>query len=247
MYRPLPRRLCILAGFALLSGAGSVPSQAQQATPVVVELFTSQGCAACPPANEYFAEIAARPGIIALSFHVDYWNYLGWIDPYSSKKATYRQKMYAMHLRQTGVFTPQIVVQGRRGEVGSDRRAVETAIDEARRAKRTVPVTLTRLGGAEIRATLGAAAEARGAEVWLLLIDRRISTKVLRGENEGRTLVHHNVVRDWQQVGRHNGERLELTLSGACEKSEKHSGVAVIVQQPKSGPIFGAAITYLNN
>ncbi len=237
----------VVVALTLLHGGVASLASAQESNPVVIELFTSQGCAACPAANEYFAEIAQRPGVVALSFHVDYWNYLGWSDPYSSKKATHRQKMYAMNLRQIGVFTPQIVVQGRRGEVGSDRRAVETAINDARKAKRSVPVTLEKLGGADIRVTLGAAAEALGAEVWIFLIDRRISTRVLRGENEGRGLVHHNVVRDWEQVGEHNGERLERTFSVACEKGEKHNGVAVIVQQPKGGPILGAAITYLRN
>lgn len=233
-------------GLTLLSGSGASLASAQETSPVVVELFTSQGCAACPPANDYFAEVTQRPGIVALSFHVDYWNYLGWVDPYSSKKATYRQKMYAMNLRQTGVFTPQVVIQGRRGEVGSDRRAIESAIDEARKAKRSVRVTFEK-GGAQPSVAVTAAPEAKGAEVWLLLIDRQTSTKVLRGENEGRTLTHRNVVRDWQQIGQHGGERLELPLTATCEKGEKHGRMAVIVQQPKGGAILGAAITDLEN
>lgn len=240
-------RACVLVGVAAFSAIPTRFPAAQEAKPVVVELFTSQGCAACPPANEYFAEIAERPGVVALSFHVDYWNYLGWPDPYSSKQATYRQKMYAMNLRQTGVFTPQIVVQGRRGEIGTDRRAVEAAISEARKAKGTVPVVFEAGPGSQLRVLIGAAQEAKGAEIWLLLLDRRISTKIPRGENEGRTLVHHNVVRDWRQIGQHNGERQELALNASCEKGEKHRGVAVIVQQPKSGPILGAAITFRKN
>lgn len=243
----LLRRLSFALGLAVPLSIATFPVLAQEVAPVAVELFTSQGCGACPPANEYFAEITARPGIVALSFHVDYWNYLGWVDPFSSKKATYRQKMYAMNLRQTGVYTPQIVVQGRRGEVGSDRTMVDGAIKEAQKAKRVVPVTLEQLGGARLRAVVGAAPEAKGAVIWLFLIDRRASTKILRGENEGRTLVHHNLVRDWRQIGQHTGERTEIAFTALGEKGEKRGGAAVLVQQPKGGPVLGAAITYVDH
>src|SRR6185295_523163 len=120
--RSLPPTLVL--GLVALAAGVSTPAAAQEPAPVVVELYTSQGCNSCPPADAFFADLVRQPGVVALGFHVDYWNYLGWHDPFSSKKFTYRQKEYAMAFRQTGVYTPQMVVQGKRGEVGSDKKAV---------------------------------------------------------------------------------------------------------------------------
>nr|WP_281721758.1 DUF1223 domain-containing protein [Nitrosomonas nitrosa] len=240
-------RACLRLGLAAATvSAGSASAIAQGSGPIVVELFTSQGCAACPPANEYLAELAARPGIVALSFHVDYWNYLGWADPYSSKKATYRQKMYAMALRQTGVFTPQIVTQGIRGDVGSDRAAIERALQEHRKAKLGAAVALEKLGINRVRVHIGAAPDAKEAEIWLYLMNREIKTKVPRGENQGRTLVHRNVVREWHLIGQHTGEAFTTEVSVTGEKGERRELVAVLVQRPKNGAIIGAGIIDLD-
>ena len=240
-----PRLVHALAAAALAAAAAS-PVSAQEAAPVVVELYTSQGCSSCPPADALFGELTREPGIVALSFHVDYWNYLGWSDPFSNKKFTYRQKGYAMSFRQTGVYTPQMVIQGRRGEVGSDRRSVMQAIADARKVKPAATVLLETLGGNRLRATVTAAAEAKGAEIWLALFDRRHSTKIPRGENEGKTLANFHVVREWRKVGEVGGEKTELTLAAAGEKGEKRGGAAVIVQQPKAGPILGASLVFVD-
>lgn len=222
--------------------AAAVPAAAQEA-PVVVELYTSQGCNSCPPADAYFAELVRQPGIIALSFHVDYWNYLGWHDTFSSKKATYRQKTYAMGLRQSGVYTPQMVIGGKTGVVGSDRRAVEAAMREARRAPMPVAVLLEKLGGNRLKVTIAAATgAAEGAEIWAFLFDKRQSTKILHGENEGKTFVYHHVVRDFRRIGLYTGAKTEFPLPVLGEKGEKRSGAAVIVQPAKGGTIIGAAI-----
>lgn len=242
--RPV-RGLAAAFAAAAFAVASPGPAAAQEPTPVVVELYTSQGCSSCPDADAYFAELARQPGVIALGFHVDYWNYLGWRDPFSSKKFTYRQKEYAMSFRQTGVYTPQIVVQGRRGEVGSDKKAVARLIADVRKKKLVASVTIEKLGGNRLRAVVAAAAEAKGAEVWLALLDRRQTTKIPRGENEGKTLVNHNIVREWRKLGDLTEEKLELAVVAAGEKGEKRGGAAVIVQQPKSGPILGAALVYI--
>ena len=240
-------RACLRLGLAAATvSAGSASVIAQGSGPVVVELFTSQGCGACPPANEYLAELAARPGIVALSFHVDYWNYLGWADPFSSKKATYRQKMYAMTLRQTGVFTPQMVIQGMRGEVGSDRAAIDRALQEQSKAKTGVAVALEKLGVSRVRIQVGAAPDAKNAEIWLYFMNRELKTKIPRGENQGRTLVHRNVVREWRQIGQHTGEAFSAVVTAAGEKGEKRELVAVLVQRPKNGAIIGAGIIDLD-
>lgn len=240
-----PRFVRALAAGAF-AAAVAAPVAAQEVAPVVVELYTSQGCNSCPPADAFLGELARRPGVVALSFHVDYWNYLGWQDPYSNKKFTYRQREYAMSFRQTGVYTPQMVIQGRRGEVGSDRPTVLQAIAEASRAKPGCTVLLEKRDGSRLHATITAAAGAQGAEIWVALFDREHTTKILRGENEGITLKNYHVVREWKRLGEVGGAKTELDLVAAGEKGEKRSGAAVIVQQPRAGPILGAAFILLD-
>jgi hypothetical protein len=238
-------RLLMLGLVALAAGAPA-PASAQEAAPVVVELYTSQGCNSCPPADSLLGELARQPNIVALGFHVDYWNYLGWHDPFSNKKFTYRQKEYAMSFRQTGVYTPQIVVNGKRGEVGSDKKAVMQAIADARKTKPSVTVLIEKLNGNRLRATVSAAAEAKGADIYMALFDRRQATKILRGENEGKTLTNFHVVREWRKLGQLNGEKSEFAITVASDSGEKRSGAAVLVQQGKAGPIIGAAIAYVD-
>jgi hypothetical protein len=235
----------LIIGFVALAAGFSLPAVAQEPAPVVVELYTSQGCNSCPPADALLGELARQPGIVALGFHVDYWNYLGWHDPFSNKKFTYRQKEYAMSFRQTGVYTPQIVIQGKRGEVGSDRKAVMQAIADARKAKAGVTVLIEKLGGNRLKAVVSAAAEAKGADIYLALFDRRQSTKILRGENEGKTLNNFHVVREWRKLGQFEGEKAEFAITAASEKGEKRSA-AVLVQQGKAGPILGAGIAFVD-
>jgi hypothetical protein len=242
--RSLPPKIAV--GLVALAAGFSLPAAAQEAAPVVVELYTSQGCNSCPPADTLLGELARQPGVIALGFHVDYWNYLGWHDPYSNKKFTYRQKEYAMALRQTGVYTPQMVVQGRRGEVGSDRRAVLRAIAEARKAKPAATVVLEKIEGNRLRAVVNAANDANGANIYLALFDRRHATTIPRGENEGKTLINHHVVREWKKLGQFEGGKAEFAITAAGEKGEKRSGAAVIVQQGKGGVILGAAVAYVD-
>lgn len=233
--------IAALAAFAV-AGIGAAPASAQGASaPVVVELYTSQGCSSCPEADAYLGELVRQPGVIALSFHVDYWNYLGWQDPYSNKKFTYRQKEYAMSFRQAGVYTPQMVVQGLRGEVGSDRRAVSRALAAARAVTPLAVVVLEKVAGKRLRALVTAAEGAKGAEIWLALFDRRLTTTIPRGENEGKKLTNYNVVRVWRKVGDVKGEKAELDLPLPAEREGKRGGAALIVQRPHCGPILGAA------
>ena len=162
--------------------------------PIVVELFTSEGCSSCPPADALLGELASRPGVLALSFHVDYWDQLGWKDPFSSSQATQRQNRYATLLHLATVYTPQIVVDGRWEAVGSDRADVEHALDRARSEHREVPVTLA-LDHGQAQIKLGPSSNAAAAAVLLIGFDRRHVTAVKRGENGGRTLAHVDVVR----------------------------------------------------
>src|SRR5258708_37236121 len=162
---------------------GAVPSMAGE-RPIVVELFTSEGCSSCPPADALLAELADRPDVLALSFHVDYWDRLGWKDPFSSREATARQNRYATLLALSTVYTPQIVVDGKWQAVGSDRADVEQALDRARRDRPEVPVTLA-LDHGQAQIALGPGGDGVAASVPLIGFDRRHVTAVNRCENSG--------------------------------------------------------------
>jgi hypothetical protein len=173
-----------LAAFAALSARAA---GASAAGPVVVELFTSQGCSSCPPADRILSELARRPGVLALSHHVDYWDRLGWKDPYSSPEATKRQRDYARALGLRTIYTPQMVVDGRIDVVGNDPAAIARALARVQ-ASPPVALSLTRAGG-EL-ALRGPAARLRRID----FLPEARATRVLAGENKGRALAHANVV-----------------------------------------------------
>ena len=205
--------------------------------PILVELFTSEGCSSCPPADALLAELASRPDVLALSFHVDYWDRLGWKDPFSSREATQRQNRYAALLDLATVYTPQIVVDGRRQVVGSDRADVEHALDQARRDRQEVPVTLAlEHGQAQIK--LGPGSDAAAASVLLIGFDRRHVTAVKRGENGGRTLTHVDVVRGVEEIARYSGN------AGAIAAPIRwNSDRIAVVLQATDGRVLGVAVS----
>ena len=205
--------------------------------PVLVELFTSEGCSSCPPADALLAELASRPDVLALSFHVDYWDRLGWKDPFSSHEATRRQNHYAALLDLATVYTPQIVVDGRRQAVGSDRADVEHALDLARRDRQEVPVTLV-LDHGQAQIKMGPGSDAAAASVVLIGFDRRHVTAVKRGENGGRTLPHVDVVRGVEEIARYSGTAGAITapIRWNCDR------IAVVLQAT-DGRVLGVAVS----
>src|SRR5689334_7923991 len=209
----------------LLLALGGLPSAAGE-RPVVVELFTSEGCSSCPPADALLAELAGRPELLALSFHVDYWDRLGWKDPFSSPAATERQQRYAELLGLATVYTPQIVVDGKWQAVGSNRAEVERAIAAAGRYPSAVPVALAVDRG---RAKIEIGPGEIGAPAGILLIgfDRRQVTAVGRGENSGRTLAHADVVSSIAEAGEYDGRPIASEAPGA-RTAER---LAVILQR----------------
>ena len=221
-----------LAGF-LFAALAVAPGQGRADGPVVVELFTSQGCNTCPPADALLAELAERPGIVALSLHVDYWDYIGWEDPYADAAYTRRQRAYQRRLDNRFIYTPQMVIDGVQDVVGSRRQEVERALDEAR-ARPKLAVVLTEAG---ITLPQGEVPEG-GATVWLALLDERHETPVGAGENRGRTLVNAHVVRSLTQVAEWTGEALTLPLD---TPREGRYACAVLVQENGAGRILGAA------
>ena len=229
--------------------AAAADARAPVPTPVVVELFTSQGCSSCPPADAYLRELAARGDVIALSFHVDYWDYIGWKDRYATPEATRRQKAYATSFGRRQVYTPQMVIDGRYQEVGSDRRAVGRAIDQARRADGArLAVTISRGADGKLTVNIPEGSGDEGpAEVWMVLFDRSHTTSIRRGENSGRTLVYTNVVREIRQIGDWNGKAMSISLGVPAAASDPRDLCAVIVQKPGVGRILGAAVESLND
>ena len=229
--------------------AGGQPLQlaagAGESRPVVVELFTSQGCSSCPPADALLGELAGQPGVLALSFHVDYWDYIGWKDRFASAQYTQRQRDYAAKLGLRYVYTPQIVIDGRHDVVGSHRRAVTRAIEQSAAAAPVVTVTLQ--GDNDGRVALSAGqAPSGGATVWLVTFDDAHETQVARGENRGRALTNVNVVRELRPLGTWTGEAKVFALELAAARSEGRGGCAVIVQQGRGGPVLGAAVIDLD-
>jgi hypothetical protein len=228
----------------LTSGHEDVARAEPAESPVVVELYTSQGCSSCPPADDFLGELAARDGVLALSFHVDYWNYIGWEDPFSMPEATERQRAYRHALGLRVAYTPQMVIDGRSDAVGSNRGAVEAAIAAAA-ANQHVAVAFSGDAQSGYRVRLPETALDAPATVWVVLYDRSHETAVKRGENTGRTIRNSNVVRGLVELARWDGAATEIPLDVAPELTAGRDACAVIVQQDDSGPVLGAATMLL--
>ena len=196
------------AAVIILAACLAGPARAAE-RPIVVELFTSQGCSSCPPAEQVLLELDSKEAdVIALGFHVDDWDRLGWKDPYSSRTATERQQGYQRLIGSEQIYTPQMVVDGRADVLGSDRDAVAAALRRARSVGRTpVPITLTRSGDA-VEVTVGAGS-GRGRAL-LIGYDTRRETPVRKGENAGRTITQANIVRSLTVLGDWSGREVAL-------------------------------------
>jgi hypothetical protein len=232
-------RSVLLVLAALATGLAAPPSGAQDG-PTVVELFTSQGCSSCPPADAFLGELAQRPNVIALAFHVDYWDRLGWRDPFSSAFATERQKRYAQALRLRTIYTPQMVIDGTIDAVGSDRTRVSTALRAPRRARF---LRLEILPDA-ILARLEADALAEPAEILAVAYRRQSQTAIPRGENAGRTASDFNIVLAATALGAWNGHAKTLPIARAALPAEA-TDLALLLQSPQQGVILAAGTATL--
>jgi hypothetical protein len=212
------------------AGAASEPM------PVVVELFTSQGCSSCPPADRLLGELAERDGVLPLSFHVTYWDRLGWPDTFGLEDGTRRQQVYADWLRLDRLYTPQMVIGGRIDVVGSARERVLEAIELLRSQDEPGP-ELT-VGGDRLSVSAGEQAD---AAIWLIAFDDRHDVAIERGENRGRTLRYHHVVREVTRLGYWDGPALVLELPLARLEAAGRAGAAILVQRLSDGIILAAA------
>jgi hypothetical protein len=229
---------CIFTAALALSiaAAAVLPNPAlAQTRPVVVELFTSQRCSSCPPADALLNELAGRRDVLALGFHVDYWDRLGWKDSLSTPGATARQHDYAAQFGRNEVYTPQIVVGGTRQAVGSNRDAVLQAITQSE-AKSAEPTSAAAVDFALDRRSVSIGAGVGRGKVLVVRYVLKRTTEIRRGENAGKTVVDANAVEAIGSPAEWTGQRLELPIDPA---DEGH-GIAILVQS-KDGRILGAA------
>ncbi|THD41969.1 MAG: DUF1223 domain-containing protein [Bradyrhizobium sp.] len=232
----LPSAL-LSAGAALIAAAlAPAPASAADAHhPLVIELFQSQGCSSCPPANALLIDWAKRDDVLALNFAVDYWDSLGWKDIFDSPAYTARQWAYARALQRENVYTPQAILNGRADTTGLDDEELRQLAAKVDRGAGGPAVTVS--AGA---ATIGAgAAPAGGAEVWLAQYDPNVlQVAIKRGENAGRTLPHVNIVKRLALLGRWSGAPARFDLPA---KDDARLVDAVLVQGAGQGPILAAA------
>jgi hypothetical protein len=232
----------LIAGVLVASYALASASEPR----ALLELFTSQGCSSCPAADKLLGEFANDPSLIAVSVPIDYWDYLGWKDTLASPAHSARQRAYARVRGDRQVYTPQIVVNGSTHVLGSDRSAVEHAIalTDRNAAIMSVPVLMS-VGGSHLNVKIAAGKEHIGGEVWLCPLARSVPIEIGRGENHGRTVTYHNVVRRWLKLGDFTGTELVWSVPISDIMADDIDAAAVMVQQgthDKPGMILGAAV-----
>lgn len=218
-----------------LAGAGL--AQDGSGNPVVVELYTSQGCSSCPPADRLFDELTARDDVIALALHVDYWDYIGWSDTFGSPAFTDRQRAYARAAGARTIYTPQMIVAGMDHLVGVRPSELATLIAHHAETPRPVELSLERQGEVVKVDARAVAPLPGGASVQLVRFRPHARVEIARGENAGQTIDYRNIVTAWQAVADWDGQS-DLVLTVEAPGAEP---VVVILQAPGPGPILAAA------
>lgn len=245
--QPLRQRLRAMLGALAATAAlaaplavALAPARAEEPAtqPVLVELFTSQGCSSCPPADELLGRLTARPDVIALTFNVDYWDYLGWKDSLAKPAYSERQRAYARTHQERTVYTPQMIVAGRDALVGSHEEAVEKAIAAQKPMPPHARVSLTIDGGAIRIVVSPTSPAAMPCDVVLAAYRSRVEQRIQRGENQGRSIVYHNAVRELTTLGEWSGAD-EKTFTAPLTPGA--DGYAVMLQAGDGGPILAAA------
>ena len=229
-----------LAAFALSNSSFAANAE----HPVVVELYTSQGCSSCPPADAFLGELAKRDDVIALTFPVDYWDYLGWKDTLASPENSIRQRNYAIRRGDRQVYTPQMVLDGRTHAVGSRKSDVERVMASLKEQKRElwVPVEVMASGDTLMIKAEGHAGQAeQSATLWLAYYTKKEDIAIRRGENAGKAISYYNVVRQMTPIGKWSGKPIEIELPKTDIVNQGYDGCAVFLQVNGSGPIIGAA------
>jgi hypothetical protein len=220
----ISRRTILLTGAAAVAAPALIGRATAASSPVLVELFTSQGCSSCPPADKLAGELAKHKDVIMVSLNVDYWDYLGWHDTLAKPEYTKRQRAYANSRGDGQVYTPQMVANGALHAVGSNRSSVTEMIASARNLSPSVRVDVE-ANATEVRVEIGKGT-AGEAKLWLMSVAPSVSVKIERGENSGSTVTYHNVVRSLVPAGVWTGKAASFTL-------------------PRVGPVIGLSRTSL--
>ncbi len=247
-------------GAASNSLSPKIRATAAAPTPILVELFTSEGCSSCPPADALLARLAKRAGldgaqIIPLEEHVDYWDHLGWSDPFSDRRYSQRQASYAQLLHLEQVYTPQMVVDGHKELLGSDENSARSAISSSLQTSKVLAsVTVGGLQGTGVTlniriAPIPATQSDDVTDVIVAITEDNLQSNVVRGENAGRRLRHVGVVRSWRTIGR--GSKTEsfawsqkVTLDSSWKRPDLHA--VVFAQGHDSGHVYAAATTKID-
>lgn len=241
--------VCVCAAIALILPIVIAPA-APAGPRAVVELFTSQGCSSCPDADRVVGELARDPSVIALSLPVDYWDYLGWKDTLADARFTARQRAYSAQRGDREIYTPQLIVNGQQQVVGSDRAEIDRAIRASAQQSdaMSVPVALSREGN-ELKVTVPQGQSGVSGEVWVCSIARAVPITIGRGENRGRSVTYHNVVRNWFKLGDWHGQPAHWNVPLENLAGEGVDGAVVFVQngnRDHPGTMLGAALTTLH-
>jgi hypothetical protein len=228
-------------------GTGLVFAASAMAGPrAVIELFTSQGCSSCPPADKLLGELRNDPSLITLSLPIDYWDYLGWKDTLAVPAHTARQKAYSLIRGDREVYTPQVVVNGVAQALGSDRGEIDKAVEQSRQSATalSIPVQVS-IANDRITVAVPGGNGGGAADVWLCPLSRSVTVPVGRGENRGRTLTYTNVVRRWVKLGTWSGKSETFTVPVDAIRLTGIDAVAVMVQggsADKPGTVLGATV-----
>ena len=228
------RQALLFLSVATLVGLSAAPVFAAK-PPVVVELFTAQGCSSCGKANQIVADLADDKGVLALTYSVDYWDYLGWSDTFAKPAFAARQRAYAQKFALRDVPTPQVVIAGREQASGAKAEAIETLVKTAAKAPANPP-DVAFVGDTRVAVGSGPAPRG-GGEVWLVRYDpREQEIEVKRGDNRGQTLVHRNVVRELVRLGPWAGRPKLFRLTPAADGALR---TVIIVQGATGGRVIG--------
>jgi hypothetical protein len=245
------KRRRVALSIAVIASTMVVSVVAHAEPRAVIELFTSQGCSSCPPADKLAGELARDPSLVVMSLPIDYWDYLGWKDTLALPGHGNRQRAYSTARGDREVYTPQVVVNGTVHTLGSDKEAIEAAIANSRKREGTLSLPLSMsVAGDTISISIPAAkgAAAQNGEIWLCPITRDVPVTIGRGENNGHTITYHNVVRRWVKLGDWNGTARTFTVPLRDVTGSGGDAVAVVVQSGSKeapGTMLGATVAAL--
>lgn len=243
MKRRMQSELASALAVGLVVAASALPATSASGTlrPKVVELYTSEGCSSCPPAEALLGELATRSDVVPLAFHVDYWDELGWRDRFSSPAATQRQQWWGGVLGLGSIYTPQMIIEGRRSVLGSDRAAVDAALAEP---AVSIPVE-AQLAAGQVTVKVGAFSGPLQYDVYAIAYLQRAITAIGRGENAGRTLTEWNIVRSWRKLGTADGRALHFSIAANAFPADAQR-LLIVLQQVAQGTVAGAAVLELH-